>query len=310
MKSIWTMGEMLVEIMRPHEEMPHDVAGEYIGPFPSGAPVIFIDAVTRLGGNAGIIGGVGNDGFGKNLLTRLVKDGVDCSHVKCCDSGSTAIAFVMYHADGSREFIFHIAGTPATQGKMPVTPIEDVGFFHIMGCSLTAEEAFCNEIIKTMHQMKEHGAKISFDPNIRPELLKGDIGKIIAPVMENCSVLLPGVDELLMLSGEKTVEAACAKLYENPVLEVIALKRGSKGATIITREDSVNVPACKIRQLDATGAGDCFDGAFLTALLAGKEHASAGAEASAAGALNAMAFGPMEGDISPQTVAEMIAANR
>ena len=45
--------------------------------FPSGAPAIFIDAAARLGIPAGMIGGVGDDGFGKNLLLRLQKDGVE-----------------------------------------------------------------------------------------------------------------------------------------------------------------------------------------------------------------------------------------
>lgn len=308
MSSIWTMGELLVEIMRPHADMPHDVPGEYLGPYPSGAPAIFIDTVARLGINAGIIGGVGTDGFGENLLRRLKKDGVILSHVLQLNEGSTAVAFVMYWNDGSRQFIFHIKGTPATKAIMPSQPISDVGFFHMMGCSLTTEPDFCEEIIRTMHQMKENGAKISFDPNIRPELLHGDLKAIIQPVLDNCSVLLPGVDELLTIAGEYTVGASVQKLFKNPFLEVIVLKQGSQGCDIITRDNREHVPAYKVAQVDATGAGDCFDAAFLCGLLKGKSLSGAARMAAAAGALNAMAFGPMEGDISPETVENMIAS--
>ena len=49
MCEIWTMGEMLVEIMRPRSDMELFEAGEFVGPFPSGAPAIFIDTVARLG---------------------------------------------------------------------------------------------------------------------------------------------------------------------------------------------------------------------------------------------------------------------
>ena len=77
MAEIWTMGEMIVEIMREKENEPLDKAGVFRGPYPSGAPAIFIDTVARLGHKGGIIGGVGKDDFGKCLLDRLKSDGVD-----------------------------------------------------------------------------------------------------------------------------------------------------------------------------------------------------------------------------------------
>ena len=49
MKSIWTMGEMIVEIMRAKSEVPHSTPGEYLGPYASGAPAIMISAAARMG---------------------------------------------------------------------------------------------------------------------------------------------------------------------------------------------------------------------------------------------------------------------
>jgi sugar/nucleoside kinase (ribokinase family) len=82
MTGIWTMGEILVEIMRPRPEMALDQPGEFLGPFPSGAPAIFIDTVARLGHPAGMIGGAGADDFGACVLGRLERDGVDCCGVR------------------------------------------------------------------------------------------------------------------------------------------------------------------------------------------------------------------------------------
>jgi len=59
MAEVWTMGELLCEVMRPEADMPLDETGIFHGPFPSGAPAIFIDTVARLEHSAGIIGGVG-----------------------------------------------------------------------------------------------------------------------------------------------------------------------------------------------------------------------------------------------------------
>ena len=65
MAEIITMGEIIVEIMRASVDEPLDRAGTFRGPFPSGAPAIFIDTAARLGHSAKIIGGVGN--FRRNL---------------------------------------------------------------------------------------------------------------------------------------------------------------------------------------------------------------------------------------------------
>ena len=102
MAEVLIMGEMLVEIMRPTEGIPLDKEGHFRGPFPSGAPAIFIDTVAKLGHSAAIIGGVGKDDFGKCLIDRLKKDGVDCTYVIESDKNSTGVAFVTYFADGSR----------------------------------------------------------------------------------------------------------------------------------------------------------------------------------------------------------------
>ena len=71
MASIWTMGELLVEIMRPQAGMGLREPDAFLGPYPSGAPAIFIDTVARLGHPAGMIGGVGEDDFGRCVVERL-----------------------------------------------------------------------------------------------------------------------------------------------------------------------------------------------------------------------------------------------
>lgn len=304
MSAIWAMGEMLVEIMRPRPDMALNVSGEFLGPFPSGAPAIFIDTVAKLGVKAGIIGGVGNDDFGTCLIDRLKADGVDCRFVSVIDGISTAVAFVTYFRDGSRKFIYHIGNTPAAMSKAPdITGLNDTAFFHVMGCSLLASEPFRTEIIKTLDAFAAKGAKISFDPNIRVELLgKRTLEDIIAPVMKHCAVLHPGVDELFMLAGLNNIESAVEKLFRNPVLEIIALKRGKKGCTVFTRERRFDLGVYHVEPLDPTGAGDAFDAGFLCGLADGKSLEECAALATAAASLNTASFGPMEGNINAETM--------
>lgn len=308
MADVWTMGEMIVEIMRTEPDVSFYQEGLFRGPFPSGAPAIFIDTVARLGHSAGIIGGVGNDEFGDCILDRLRKDGVDCSNVIVSDTCSTGVAFVTYFSDGSRKYIFHMGNTPAVEAKSPEEDVlSGVKFFHIMGCSLMAKASFAEEIVKTMRKVRKLNGRISFDPNIRTELLKdSSVFDTVQEIMQNTSVFLPGVEELLLVTRCKTVEDAVEKCFENPSMEIVVLKNGSKGCTVYTRTGSFKKGIYPVEAVDPTGAGDCFDAAFICGLLEGRDLTDAASMAAAAGALNTAAFGPMEGKISRETVSRMI----
>lgn len=312
MAEIMTMGEMIVEIMREGADMPLDKAGVFKGPYPSGAPAIFIDTVARLGHKAAIVGGVGDDDFGKCLTNRLAGDGVDCSDVIVNDRISTGCAFVTYFSDGERKFIFHIGNTPAVLAPAPAPDrLEGLKFFHIMGCSVMSETAFGRRIVDTMKAAKAAGSKVSFDPNVRPELMKDpESGKLIEEILENTDVFLPGKSELRTLSGCDSTDEAAAELFERyPHMEIIAVKNGKKGCIIYTRNDRVTFGVYAVPPVDATGAGDSFDGAFLCALLEGKELSECAKFATAAASLNTGAFGPMEGAISRENIQRLIEEN-
>lgn len=304
MAEVWTMGEILVEIMRKRRGAQLYEPEDFSGPYPSGAPAICIDTVAKLGHTAGIIGGVGADDFGKCLLDRFEQDGVDTRFVLRSDKGATACAFVTYFEDDSRKFIFHIGDTPAVRAKAPDLRNEkDAKYFHIMGCSLMADAAFAGEIIKTMHAFKALGAEISFDPNIRPELLgNSDAMGLIHEVLGNCSVLMPGMGELLMITGKPSVEEAVAACFERPAIKIIAVKDGSRGCKIYTRDETVKVGIYPVTVKDETGAGDCFDAAFLCGLIDGKPIRDIARQASVAAALNTAEFGPMEGKMDREVV--------
>ena len=314
MAEIWTMGETLVEIMRTEVGKPLNETGLFSGPYPSGSSAIMISTVARMGHSCGIISGVGNDGFGECMLNRLKKDGVDVSKVLVDPDGSTACAFVAYDSQGDRRYLFHWDETPATKAVMPdVTEpsLKEAKYFHVMGCALTAKLSYGWEIVKTARAMKAQGTKISFDPNVRTEHLTNpkkskESFEIINAMLEITNLFAPGLDELKLVTGIDDVEEAVKKCFENPNLEILMLKMGSKGSRIYTRDGQVvDQGLYKVESVDPTGAGDTSLGAFLCALLEGKNMKECAEIAAAAGALNVAAFGPMEGKISPENVQAM-----
>ncbi len=310
MAEIITMGELLVEIMRPSEDIPLYKSDYFRGPFPSGAPGIFISTAARLGHSTAIISGVGRDDFGENILQRLKLDGVDITRVLISDKGNTGIAFVTYFANGERKYLFYMDNSPCIMAKAPenMTGFEDTKFMHVMGCSLMADINFAGEILKTVNMMRDNGVKISFDPNVRLEMLRDkSVLNMLQEVFNKSSILMPGVSELKMFTGEEDINAAIKKVFENPTLEILVLKNGSKGSEIYTRKGlEVSQPIYKVIQEDATGAGDSYDAAFICGIAEGKSLAESAKMGAAAGALNAAAFGPMEGKITPAAIKQLI----
>ena len=190
-----------------------------------------------------------------------------------------------------RKFIFHMGNTPAVEAKAPQKDVLDgVRYFHVMGCSLFADIEFAKEILKAAQTAKKIGAKVSFDPNIRKELIgEKETDKILENLMRLTNVFLPGEEELLLLTGKETVEEAVEECFKNPELEIL-----------------VETGIYRIQPVDATGAGDSFDAAFICGLCEGKRIEEAAKMAAAAGAINTAAFGPMEGKISVEAIDKMI----
>lgn len=309
------MGELLVEIMRPEAGVELWKADSFLGPYPSGAPGIFISTAARLGQETIMIGGVGNDDFGKCIVDRLSKDKVDLTYLTVNDTLPTGTAHVTYFKNGKRKFIFHADHTAAICANVPRDTAElgDVSYFHIMGCSLMVSAQFGNRIVKLMDELAKHGAKISFDPNVRLEMLK-DAGsfELVKRVFQSCQIFLPGIDELKLICGVGSTQEAIRAAFEmNPALELLALKDGARGSFIFDRSGLIlNQPVYSVTQVDPTGAGDSFDGAFISALNDGLPIECAANRAAAAGALNVMKFGPMEGDISEMRICELIKQNK
>ncbi len=149
----------------------------------------------------------------------------------------------------------------------------------------------------------QNGGKISFDPNLRPELLGGEeaLRRICAPVLDHAAVILPSGSEAELLTGVEGVEAACEALLERGA-EVVGLKRGAEGCTVFAKGQRLDIPSYQVDAIDPTGAGDCFDAGFVVGLLEGLPLESVGRLANACGALGATVKGPMEGAFPRATV--------
>jgi len=312
MPNIICLGEMLVEIMRAKKGVPHIVPDLYKGPYPSGAPCIFIDSAARMGRDFGLstgfIGVVGNDDFGQALLQKLKKDGVDVSQVRIDNTNTTGIAFVQYNEDGSRKFIFAKGAAGLLSSKdVKENYFNNIKNLHIMGSALSISESSrkaCYKAIK-ISKKKNPNVIISFDPNLRPEMLSiKKIIEICKPVLENTSILLPSGEEAEMLAGVKGEDNACKKLLEMGP-KIVVLKRGKLGCRIYTKDEILEEVGFAVEEVDPTGAGDSFGGAFIVEYLRNISLKQIMKFSNAVGALKVTSFGPMP-DHSRKDVEEFL----
>ncbi len=292
------VGEILVEIVATTVGNGFTEAQPLVGPYPSGAPAIFISQCGRLGGSSAMIGAVGDDDFGRVNIDRLKRDGVDVSTISIDAHYPTGSAFVRYRRDGSRDFVYNIAMSAAARFGWSDDVrrlIERAGHLHVMGSALSVPSAR-DVIDRAVDIVKARGGTLSVDPNIRKELkLHEATEKRFAKLVAAADLLLPSGEELERAAGVEGEVNAIRRLFELGVKEIV-LKRGAAGATYFGRDgDRVEAPAFVVAEVDPTGAGDCFGGAYLTCRRLGMPAKEALTYASAAGARNVTIRGPMEG---------------
>lgn len=308
-----TIGEILVEIMATRRGSGFLEPLDLIGPYPSGAPAIFIDQCARMGGSAGIIACVGNDDFGRLNTERLRRDGVDVSAISISADTPTGSAFVRYREDGNRDFVFNISKSAAA--LLSLTPEAEAllarcGHLHIMGTALAIPTAW-QVIERAIEVIKARGGSISLDPNVRKELLApGQVLERFARLVDVADLILPSGAELFIASGESTEEAAIAALFDRGISEV-AMKRGEAGSTYYGSIGSrIDCAAFAVEETDPTGAGDCFGGAYVACRRLGMDPERSLEYANAAGARNVTVQGPMEGAGTRAELEAFIATTR
>ena len=302
------VGDLLVEIMRDEVDEPLDVTGVFVGPFPSGASGIFVDAIARLGVKAGFIGAVGQDDFGDLILEKLKTDGVNVDKIRILSSHTTGVAFVTYFSDGSRKFIYHLPR--AATGQLYPAYIEDayfsgVKYLHIVGSTTSINKncrQTCYQAVKTA---KKAGVNISLDPNLRPELLSPkEIRDFLDPILSECNVVFPSQEEAEAITGKSSTVEACRELLDRGC-QIVALKQGKDGSFVFTKKREFKVPGFSVEEKDPTGAGDCYCAGFVAGLVRNMDLEDAARVANAVGALAVTKKGPMEGAPMLEDVRDM-----
>ena len=286
MSDLLAIGEALVELNQANDGAPF-VQG--FGGDTSNAMI----AAARLGADVAYFTAVGADRFGQALTELWMREGVDASRIAVNGGAHTGLYFVTHGPDG-HEFSYMRAGSAASrisESDLPDGRIRAAKILHVSGISQAISSSAADAVFAAIDVAHDAKRLVSYDPNLRLKLWPLRRARaIIHEAMRSCDIALPGLDDGQALTGRSDADAI-VDFYLRLGATVVVLKIGKKGAVVATHKRRERLAGHAVAAVDATGAGDCFDGAFLTEYVQRGDPFAAARFANVAAALSTQGYG-------------------
>ena len=253
-------------------------------------------SIARQGMSVGFISKVGKDQFGWELLELWKREKVDYSHVSIHPEAPTGIYFVTHDADG-HHFTYYRSGSAACQMTpldLPKDDLSQTRILHLSAITQAISVSSCETAFAAIFQARKNGVKVSYDTNLRLKLWSLDRARdVINRTVPMCDVIMPSLEEATSLTGLVDPVEITDYFFELGA-KLVVLKQGSHGARVSDGKENLNIPGHKVKAIDATGAGDTFDGAFLSEWIRKDDPFSAAEYANAAAALSTTNYGAVD----------------
>ena len=261
--SILCIGEMLIDFT-PVSGMKNTYTAN-----PGGAPANVAVSAARNGIRSGFLGKLGNDDFGRLLISTLKNDNVDILLPELTDEATTTLEFVSLDEKGDRTLTF--ARKPGADMLLSIGDVEKVDFssWDIVhaGSVSQSQSPEKDAVLFALKKAKEAGKLVSFDINFRDKIWGFEECKTeVLKVFPYVDLLKISEEELDFVGGRENIPAFM-KQYD---IAVVVLTLGGDGAVIYYTGDKnteITIPAMKVKCIDTTGAGDAYWGGFLSSLL-------------------------------------------
>ncbi len=275
----------LVTITDALPKMGETLMGQQFQMIPGGKGANQAVAATKLGAHVQMIGCVGQDRFGEDLLQHLEDEGVNVSDVEPVTHSSTGTATIIVSDQDNRIIVVPGANNHVTasfvEAKRDVIANSDIVVIQL--------EIPLEGVQKAVEIAKENDVTVILNP---------------APIQSLPEQLLQKVDYLTPNEHEAGLLQKGRKRHE--LQEKIVLTKGSKGVSFYESGKEVTIPAYDINVVDTTGAGDAFNGGFAFALGEGHSVATACRFGNAVAALATTKLGAQTGMPTGKEVKEFI----
>lgn len=219
---------------------------------------------------------LGEDRYSNDIRAFLDDHDIGTGHIQTIPSRRPGL-YMIHQEKGDRHFTYwrdqSAAKLLADDKAALAKAVEKAELVYFSGITLAilaprARGRLLGAIVKA----RDNGAKVAFDTNIRPALWTSQrvMTGVLTAAASLCDIVLPTHTDEAPLFGDKTIDDTADRYLELGVEEVV-VKDGSKEALIATAGERVRVaPRLGAKVVDATGAGDSFNGGYLSARLDGK----------------------------------------
>jgi ribokinase len=291
MAAIIVLGSLNMDIAALGPRLPQPgetVMGSHFWTAPGGKGANQAYAAAKLGGpgSTAMLGRVGDDDFGRQMIAALVSVGCGVEGVRPL-AGLSGVALNLI-ADCGQNSIMVVAG--ANGRFAPEDVAADTPLLRGARFALLQLEVPMPTTIAGATAARAAGLEVILDPAPAPQHLPAELLRFV-------DVLTPNETEAALLVGRKSAGVSvdeartiAAELQSRGVRHVI-IKLGAKGCVLLEAGTATHVPAPMVRAVDSTGAGDIFNAAFVVAGAEGASRLDACQFAVHAAALSATRMG-------------------
>lgn len=257
------------------------VLGRRYGNYPGGKGANQAYAAGRLGADARMIGCVGADSPGNELIRSLRSAGVDTRGILAKAGSATGSAFITVDDQGDNSIIV-VPGANATLCREDI----DHGEQLLDECDmvLLQLEIPLETVAYAADLAKRKGKTVILDP--APAVSDLPVG-----LLGCVDILKPNETELAILTGipisgrdDEQVALAARQMLDTGVGAVVATL-GDRGAMLVNADGWERFAAPEVDVVDTTAAGDTFTAALAVGLLGGASFRESVAFANVASAI-------------------------
>jgi len=221
-------------------------------------------AIARIGGDVTFVAKVGMDDYGEQALNNFKKDGIDTSFVFRDDDAPSGVALIFVDENGENMLV-PVSGA---NGRLLPADIEK---------ARTAIESADILVLQLEIPLQtvEYATIIAHEKGV-PVILNPAPGrKLEKRLIEKVTYITPNETEAETLTDIKVTDDASAKMAGKELLnlgaKIAIITMGKQGAMLVDSSASQLIPAFKVNAVDATAAGDAFNGGFAYAVANGRD---------------------------------------
>lgn len=302
MSEVITIGEPLALFAAEGvEEIDKEIKDvDHFKKFLAGAEVNVCVGISRLGHSVQYITKLGEDPFGIFIKESLDKENIGTKHISHTNKFFTGFQLKSKVSDGDPKTFYFRRNSAAANfdvDDLKNLDLNGVKHIHLTGIFPALSLSSRKASHKLIELAKENSIRITFDPNLRPQLWssKEEMINTINDIAFKSDVVMPGVSEGLILTGSDKPEEI-ADFYLNKGVKVVIVKLGTKGAFVKSKEEMHTVSGFKVEKVvDTVGAGDGFAVGVISAMLEGLSLEAAARRGNAIGAMAVMSPGDNDG---------------